>query len=137
MTHGDALFATLFAGILDPTKGTLTFVNAGHNPPLIIQNGKQHWIKPTGPAVGMLEGQSYKAEKIILEPGDRLFVYSDGLEDVKNGQDEFYSRNRLEDSFFEKNSSIETIIGQIDAFMSDELQYDDLTLLVVNREHTA
>lgn len=136
-THGDALFATLFAGILDPGKGTLTFVNAGHNPPLIIQNGKRHWIKPTGPAVGMLEGQSYRAEKIVLKPGDRLFIYSDGLEDVKNGQDEFFSRDRLEDSFFEKNSSIETIIKQIDAFMSDELQYDDLTLLVINRDHAA
>jgi serine phosphatase RsbU (regulator of sigma subunit) len=134
LTHEGALFVTLFAGILDPASGELTYVNAGHNPPLLFQGEKETWIMPTGPAVGMLDGQKYRAEKVILESQDRLFVYSDGLEDVKNGQDEFFSKERLAASFTEKGSSIETIIDQIDKYMMNEQQYDDLSLLIIEQE---
>jgi serine phosphatase RsbU (regulator of sigma subunit) len=133
-THDDALFATIFAGILDPTSGEITYVNAGHNPPMLIQGKKESWILPTGPAVGMLDGQTYLSKKVVMDLGDRLFIYSDGLEDVKNGQDEFYDRERLAASFVENESSIESIVAQIDRFMMNEQQYDDLSLLIVERK---
>ncbi len=133
-THDLALFVTLFIGILDPETGVLTYVNAGHNPPLLLQNGAHTLISRTGPALGIFERQDFGAEQVQLGAGDRLFIYSDGLEDVKNARGEFYGSQRLIESFLQDDATLEKIIGQIEQFMGDEAQYDDLTLLVVDGE---
>ena len=133
LTHEKALFVTLFAGILDTENNQLTYLNAGHNPPLHLQGTREHWIAPTGPAVGMLDGQKFLAKTIELIPGDRLFIYSDGLEDVKNGNDEFFGRESLAESFIEQGSSIESIVDHLAGFMKEEQQYDDLTLLILEK----
>ena len=132
-THDMALFVTLFIGILDPVTGVLTYINAGHNPPLLLQNGAHTLISRTGPALGIFEGQEFSAEHLKLRAGDRLYVYSDGLEDVKNVSGEFFGSKRLFDSFLQKDVTVEKIIKQLGQFMGDEPQYDDLTLLVVDR----
>jgi serine phosphatase RsbU (regulator of sigma subunit) len=133
-THELALFVTLFIAILDPGTGVLTYVNAGHNPPLHQKNGKQIMVQRTGPALGIFEGQEYGAAQIQLNHGDRLFVYSDGLEDVKNSAGEFYGSERLMGSFLQVDANIDKIISDIEQFMGEEPQFDDLTLLVLKRE---
>jgi len=133
-THDQALFVTLFIGILDPDTGVLSYINAGHNPPLLLQNGTHALIERTGPALGVFEGQEFGAKQIRLQAGDQLFIYSDGLEDVKNAGEEFFGSERLLASFRQKDANVETILGQIEQFMGKEAQYDDLTLLILDRE---
>jgi sigma-B regulation protein RsbU (phosphoserine phosphatase) len=132
-THEMALFVTLFISILDPVDGTLTYINAGHNPPLLLQSSGYKLIPRTGPALGIFEGQEFEAEQIQLNSGDRLFIYSDGLEDGKNPGGELYTSERLLESFLQEGATVEKIIGEIDQFVEDEPQYDDLTLLVLDR----
>ena len=132
-THDLALFVTLFIGILDPETGVLSYLNAGHNPPLLLQNGTQALIERTGPALGIFEGQEFEAKQLHLNAGDQLFIYSDGLEDVKNAGGEFYGSKRLLASFLQEDANVDTIIDQIEQFMGDEAQYDDLTLLILDR----
>jgi sigma-B regulation protein RsbU (phosphoserine phosphatase) len=133
-THETGLFATLFACILDPISGQLTYINAGHNPPLHLQGQAHAWIRPTGPALGMIEGMDFQAETLTFTPGDRLFIYSDGLEDVKTSQNEFFGSQRLAETFFEPGASIGSVIQHLDIFMQGNPQYDDLTLLIIGRE---
>jgi serine phosphatase RsbU (regulator of sigma subunit) len=133
-THEKGLFATLFACILDPLSGQLTYINAGHNPPLHLHGQAHNWIKPTGPALGMIEGMGFQAGTLTFEPGDRLFIYSDGLEDVKTSQNEFFGSQRLSETFFEPEASIHSIVEHLDTFMQGSPQYDDLTLLIIGRE---
>ncbi len=133
-THEKGLFATLFACILDPDSGQLTYTNAGHNPPLHLQGQAHTWIKPTGPALGIIEGMEYQAKTITFAPGDRLFIYSDGLEDVKTSQNEFFGSQRLAKTFLESGASISSVIQQLDDFIQGDPQYDDLTLLILERE---
>lgn len=83
------------------------------------------FISILDPETGML---SY------LNAGDQLFIYSDGLEDVKNAGEEFFGSERLLASFRQKDANVETILGQIEQFMGKEAQYDDLTLLILDRE---
>jgi serine phosphatase RsbU (regulator of sigma subunit) len=132
-THDLALFVTLFIGILDPETGVLSYINAGHNPPLLLQNGTQTLIERTGPALGVFEGQEFGSKQLRLQAGDQLFIYSDGLEDVKNAEGDFFGSERLLASFLQEDASIETILGQIEQFMGSEAQYDDLTLLILDR----
>jgi serine phosphatase RsbU (regulator of sigma subunit) len=132
-THDLALFVTLFIGILDPETGVLSYINAGHNPPLLLQNGTHTLIERTGPALGVFEGQEFGSNQLRLQAGDQLFIYSDGLEDVKNAAGEFFGSERLLASFLQEDASIETILGQIEQFMGEEAQYDDLTLLILDR----
>lgn len=132
-THEMALFVTLFISILDPETGRLSYINAGHNPPVLLQNGTHTLIKRTSPALGIFEGQKFSADHLLLSPGDKLIVYSDGLEDVRNANGDLYGSERLLDSFLQKGVTVEKIIKQIDQFMGEEPQYDDLTLLTVDR----
>lgn len=83
------------------------------------------FISILDPETGML---SY------LNAGDQLFIYSDGLVDVKNADGEFFGSERLLESFQQKDAKTDTIIHQIDQFMGSEAQYDDLTLLILDRE---
>ena len=132
-THEMALFVTLFVSILDPVDGTLTYINAGHNPPLFLQPSGYKLIPRTGPALGIFEGQEFEADQIRINSGDRLFIYSDGLEDGKNPKGELYTSERLMESFLQDGATVGKIIEGIDQFVEDEPQYDDLTLLVLDR----
>lgn len=133
-THERALFVTLFIGILDPDTGQLTYINAGHHPPLLLQEDGYQLIQPTCPILGVMQGQEFCADTIQINPGDRLLIYSDGLEDIQNPQNEFYGSGRLKESFLQQNITIGEIIAKIDRFMGDAPQFDDLTLLVIDRK---
>jgi hypothetical protein len=78
-------FATMFFGVLDPSNGALVYINGGHNPPVLHRaDGTQVYLKPTGPAVGMLPGVKFKMGQAKLEPGDVLFAYTDGVTDARS-----------------------------------------------------
>lgn len=78
-------YATVFYGVLDEATRTLRYVNAGHNPPVILRrNGSIDWLKLGGPPVGMFPDSSYEESVVQLDPGDLVIAYSDGVIEAAN-----------------------------------------------------
>jgi phosphoserine phosphatase RsbU/P len=138
--HGNSnMFATVFFGLLDPTNGTLLYINAGHEAPLLFSDGKlKTRLEPTGPAVGMLPDMEFKTEWVILNPGDSLLLYTDGVTDAMNINGEPFSDERLIASAARApNTSagiLKSITASVDAHIGTREQYDDITLLALNRK---
>jgi sigma-B regulation protein RsbU (phosphoserine phosphatase) len=89
-------FISLFIGSFDPATRALKYCNAGHNPPLLVRsNGEIHWLQPTGAAIGLAESFNFKAETLILSPGDILVLYTDGVTEAMNSAREEFGENRL------------------------------------------
>ena len=93
-THSEAnMFATVFFGVLDPRKGCLTYINCGHEPAIVIdQNKDLKYLSHTGPAIGIFPDLDFIAQKIRLESGNILFVYTDGVIDAQNQNGEFFTK---------------------------------------------
>lgn len=91
------MFVTAFAGVFDYRTGTLTYVNAGHNKPLIMHDGAWTWLEErSGPYLGSFDWIEYKEFKLRLEPDDELFAYTDGVSEAFNANEELYGNDRLE-----------------------------------------
>ena len=138
LIHDSAMYATLFFGVLDADIGELHYLSAGHDPPYLLRDGViLNRIMPTGPAVGMFESASFEIDSIKIEPGDTLVLYSDGIPDCQDssgktfGNDRF--RNLLQQSGEKPSEILDTLITQLKQHMQDTNQYDDITLLMINR----
>ena len=139
ITHEKAgMFATIFYAILDPANDTLTYINGGHEPPIIIdKDGIKSKLDPTGPAVGLYPDLKFKAHSIKLERGDILLVYTDGVIDARDKTGEAFTKNRLQDLVGGASLSAEDLIHKIKTQINDhilgEIQFDDITLLALRR----
>lgn len=130
------LFITAWMAVLNTNTGELTFVNAGHNPPLIkTSDGKVNFLysKPGFVLAGM-DSLIYAENHIKLNPGDELFLYTDGVTEATNAKCELYEESRLKNYFINDKytSSKETVEGlreDIGKFIEDEEQFDDITML--------
>ncbi len=133
-----SMFVTLFYAILDANKKTLTYVNAGHNPPVFLR-GNDHSItllKAEGIALGVIEDIELETVEIPLHEDDLLVLYTDGVTEAENADDELYGEERLETvltTIQGKTAAgiITSIIEDISAFAGDNPQSDDITLLVM------
>lgn len=138
--HGDSnMFATVFFGLLDPLDGSLVYINAGHEAPLLISNGTvKTRLLPTGPAVGMFPNMEFKIEWVMLSPGDSLLLYTDGVTDALNSNNEQFSEERLIAAALKHSNSTQShlqgIVSAVDAHIAGREQYDDITLLAVQRK---
>jgi PAS domain S-box-containing protein len=138
--HGNSnMFATVFFGLLDPDSGDFAYINAGHEPPLLISEGKAvRRLDPTGPAVGMLPDMEFRMEMLRLDPGDSLVVYTDGITDARSPEQEAFSEPRLVEAAISPTASaqrrIQNIMTALDKHIADREQYDDVTLLVAQRK---
>jgi len=137
-------FVTVFYGILDPTTGTLTYCNAGHNPPYLFcandADGTQE-LDNTGPPLGlrMFKHITWEQRVAQLAPGDVLVLYSDGVTEAQNKQEEFFDEERLlevgEANLGRSSQQIQdTILAEVDRFVGDAPQVDDITLMVLSRQ---
>lgn len=139
-THGDSnMFATVFFGALNPLDGNLLYINAGHEPPMILSQGKVvNRLEPTGPAVGLLDTLSFEMKEINLEPGQSLFVYTDGIVDARDVNNQPFGEARLieEIGYFSKSmaAAMEQVMQAVSGHILDQEQFDDLTLLSIYRE---
>lgn len=140
--HGETgMFATMFFGILNPETGLLTYINGGHESPLIVNvDGIKAALKSTGPAVGMMPNSNFKIKQIQLEPGDILFGYTDGLTDARDPNREFFTEKRVLSLLTQPYSSATELLEcmQINVFTHIDCaaQFDDITLLAVRRENS-
>lgn len=133
-------FATLFCGCLDYTNHTLTYLNAGHNPPLLVRaSGAVEELAATAPPVGMLENVRAKELTTHFEPGDVLLVYSDGLSEASNPAAEEFGAERIAAVLTKhRGQATARIRDRLDEallqFMGNAAHADDLTLVLVRRE---
>jgi serine phosphatase RsbU (regulator of sigma subunit) len=137
-THGKtSMFCAIFFGILDTRSGVLTYINAGHLPPLLInQRGLKESFKVTGPVVGLETGASFVAHEVRIEPGDIFFAYTDGLTDTINPDGEYLRKEELVPLFTraEKLSGLlEQIQSEVKDYSTGARQSDDITMLAVRR----
>ena len=139
--HGDVgMFATLFFGVLDPITGTLTYVNGGHEPLLLIdaQGGVRESLNPTGPAVGMLPNLDFNIQKTLIKPGDILLGYTDGVTEARAADGEFFKEKRLlsmlEGTFPSTTDLLNQIVASVLEHIGTAVQFDDITMLAVRRD---
>lgn len=138
--HGElAMFATLFFGVLDPKTGTLTYINGGHEPLLIIDKfgGIRKQLNPTGPAVGIQLDAAYQIKETRLEPGEILLGYTDGIIEASSDDGNFFTSEQLisllEDEVPSAAVLLNHISDQVKSHTGDAEQFDDITLLAIRR----
>ena len=140
ITHEEAgMFATIFYGILDPGNGILTYINGGHEPPVIIgAAGIKTSLDPTGPAVGLYPDLEFKTRTVTLEPEDVLLVYTDGVIDARNKAGEAFGKRKLHDQLVDSSLPAEELIKKINARINDHIQnenqFDDITIMALRRK---
>jgi sigma-B regulation protein RsbU (phosphoserine phosphatase) len=137
--HQDALYATLFFGILDTETGRLCYINAGHDPPILIRaDAGLETIQPTGPMVGAIAEADFRVETTLIEPGESLVLYSDGVPDAQDAAGAMFGIARVQELLSVPDLSPERRFGEILAALErhllDAAQYDDITLVMVSRE---
>ena len=133
------MFVTAWMGILDLTTGCLQFANAGHNPPLLKRaDGAFEYLKTrAGFVLAGMEGVRYRAGDLTLAPGDRIFLYTDGVPEATNGENQLYGEERLLDfmngnAVAEAEALLPALKADIDAFVGDAPQFDDITMLMLD-----
>ncbi len=142
---GDAranLFITAFYGVLDPAQGTLTYCNAGHNPPFLVSldpDAEPLPLNATGMPIGIEKDAEWERETLQIKPGCTLILYTDGVIDAQNGDGAFFDDNLLLEAALENLdcSAYEmqaNILNQLRSFVGATPQFDDITLMILSRE---
>ena len=131
----ECMFVTLWLGIYNNKTKDISFSNAGHNAPLVMEDGKFRALKvDNGISLGIMSDYEFITEKINVSKG--IIVYTDGITDAKNSNDEFYGKDRfidfLNNNTFE-NKVITNLLQDIDRFKGTEEQFDDMTLVLLDR----
>jgi len=135
---GNGQFATMFLARIDEAAMKLQYVNAGHNPPVLVRaDGSRVLLEAGGPMVGSFEGVAFEQAEVALAPGDRLVMYTDGVSEAMNASMEMYGDDRVGDlaASLPRDESpqqtIDSILGALRGFLAGEEPQDDMTLMVV------
>ena len=130
------MFVTMFIGLVDLKTGHLEFCNAGHNPPVILPEGKFIDVLPNAP-VGLWPGLEYEGESIDSIKGCPLFLYSDGLNEAENKSQEQFGDDHLLDilihsKFSNARQAVEMMEAEVDKFRNGAEPNDDLTMMGIS-----
>ena len=138
MDSKTCMFVTLFYGILDTRKGTFTYVNAGHNPPLLFRAGSStaELLRGKGIALGIFDDIELELVELRLNAGDTVIFYTDGVTEATNERDEEYGMERLTALIpglldLGARKMIDAIVADVTAFAGNRPQFDDITLVVL------
>jgi sigma-B regulation protein RsbU (phosphoserine phosphatase) len=134
------MFVTAFVGILNLKTGEIEYIDAGHEPPLILRkNNEIEVLKKKGGIALCIDGDfPYTSNTFTLEPGDTLFTYTDGVTDCNNRSGERFGIQRVKDLLIQKTVSAtpkeinDEVLSQIQAFIGDNAQFDDITALTLH-----
>jgi len=134
----DSMFVTCFYAILDPSSGRLVFSNAGHNLPFRLTNQDVMEIKAAGMPLGLMADMEYDVHEMVIEPGDDMIFYSDGLVEAHNSAREMFGTQRLKNLFVEFSGKdgnlIDHLMQELQDFTGEDLdQEDDITIVGVKR----
>ena len=133
------MFVTAWQGSADLTTGLVRYANAGHNPPLVRHaDGRFEYLRGRpGFVLAGMDGVRYKTGEIQLQPGDIVYLYTDGVTEATNAQEELYGEERLLDAinrvpFTDMRSLCELIRQDVNAFVGDAPQFDDMTMVALH-----
>lgn len=132
-------YVTAILFVFDPATGKARFVNAGHTDCLLLRAGREAvWLKATGTPLGLLPGMAYEEESVELRPGDLVALFSDGVTEAQDEQENEFGEERLAEFLRPiAHESCEAIVDkvflEIDRFAGSAPQYDDITLFVIKR----
>lgn len=129
--NSEMMFITLWVGIYNLKSRTITFSNAGHNPPLIKDNGKYKLLEVNnGLVLGIMEDFKFVSEELPFS--GELVVFTDGITDAKNIDGEMYGEENLIDFFNNnENDQVDSLFDKVDEFCNGAEQFDDMTLLIL------
>jgi sigma-B regulation protein RsbU (phosphoserine phosphatase) len=132
-------YATFFYAEYDPYSRILTYVNAGHNPPIVLRGSEQIHLEATGTVIGLLPDVIYTRANVVLRPGDLLITFTDGVSEAMNSIEEEWGEDRMvaaTRSLLSQQSSataeqlLQCILSGADLFTAGAPQHDDMTLLL-------
>jgi sigma-B regulation protein RsbU (phosphoserine phosphatase) len=136
----DCMFVTVFYGIYNIRTGLVTYSNAGHNQPCVVRsNGEVEMIpRLKGSALGLMVGKQYLEDTLQLNPGDALYLYTDGVNEAMNSSTEEFGNNRMMDILrgtqtMDCQQMVDCMRKGIRDFVGDAEQSDDITMLVLKR----
>ncbi len=137
------LFITAWIGILNTKTGRLTYIDAGHNPPLLKQDGKFAFIPKgkKGLPLASMEDFQYRKNQIYLKPGDRLILYTDGVTEAQNKEQQLYGEERfIKYAELHKDDPQQVfrdgLLKDLAAFQDGCDQFDDITMLLLDYNGT-
>jgi sigma-B regulation protein RsbU (phosphoserine phosphatase) len=132
-------FVTVFLGSFDHTTRTLTYANAGHNPPLVVRDGAGagaaiDWLRPTGAAIGLIEEAQFGVGRTSLSPGDVMLLYTDGVTEATNRGNELFGEERLaalvrRQAGLPAEGLVRALRGALEAFGDGRPLSDDTTIV--------
>ncbi len=132
----EGMFVTVWLGVLEISTGKLTTANAGHEYPALKRaDGPFELLKSRhGLVIGAMNGAKYKSNELQMMPGDKLFVYTDGVPEATDGDKNMFGTERMlaalnEDADSGPEKLLKSVRGAVDAFVKDAEQFDDLTML--------
>jgi serine phosphatase RsbU (regulator of sigma subunit) len=132
-------FISFFVLELEPHDGLLRYVNAGHNPPVLVRaSGQVEFLNGSGPVLGVVPGSLYPAHEIRLAAGDTILLYTDGATESQNPDQEEYGEERLVHGLrqvvaLSSAEGLARLESGILEFCGSAPRYDDITLLLVRR----
>ncbi len=134
----EQMFVTVFVAIYDPASGTLTYTNAGHNPPYLIRDRLIPLDHEPDLIIGLFDDEEYHNVTIQIQPGDMLFLFTDGVNEAVSGTGQFLGAPGLEEILMdvkEKSSDpelfTEMVVKKVDSFAEGAEQHDDITMMTV------
>jgi sigma-B regulation protein RsbU (phosphoserine phosphatase) len=129
---------TLLYGVLDLDRGEFRFISAGHTAPIYLPRGTTaECVEASGLPIGVGDGQ-YRERLVTLKPGDRLLLYTDGVNAVRNSDGEHFGMHRLLETLQQTrrsllSESIAALLGSVEGWRGDTPRQDDISLLMVER----
>lgn len=138
-SNPEEMFVTAFIAIFDKASGKFCYVNAGHNKPVIIRNGKAEFLNcPPCMALGVFDDSEYKQYTADFSNGDILYLYTDGVTEAVNENKEFFGEKRLLDTCtgtqYTAKGLCQSISSSLIEFINAGEQFDDITMLAVQRQ---
>jgi len=132
--NAESMFTTVFYGILNIETGIFSYSNAGHNPPMLLRDDKIEVLESTSnPAIGVMEGINYNSKELQLKPNDLIFMFTDGVSEAQNIEDEEYGERRIQEVVLE-NTTLSpenlnnAVFASLEDFRGNAEQFDDITI---------
>jgi sigma-B regulation protein RsbU (phosphoserine phosphatase) len=133
------MFVTLFVGVLDLPTGRLYYSNAGHDAPLLIGNGESKLPVEANIPIGVMAGWKYKSQEMLINPQTTIFLYTDGLTEATNKDNELFGLERVEKlartlttpDDQQPSLMLKRMTAAVETFVGDAEQSDDLTMLAI------
>lgn len=130
----EQMFITIFVGIYDKTSKKFTYSNAGHNTPYLISDTLKMLDEASGVPTGLFEEEKFDEKVIELKENDTVFMFTDGVNEAVNTNDEFFKTERLEKILSENGTKlhercVELVLEKLNDFVNDAPQSDDITML--------